>query len=746
MSNPYGDYNQKIDYVFKVVLIGDSAVGKTQLLARFAKNQFSADTKATIGVEFQTKTLIIDNKTVKTQIWDTAGQERYRAVTSAYYRGAVGAMLVYDMTKRLSFDHMVRWLEELRGHADKNIVVMLVGNKCDLGTLRAVPTEDAQDYAQREKLFFMETSALESTNVETAFLTILTEIYRLISKKTLSANDDSDPNGSAGLLKGTRIIVPGQDINAGEKKVLLFIAKIAKFSTLMADFGDYFVALLIWLASIFLLHVIFTKSHIKPNLPPSPRVLPVLGHLYLLGKLPHQAFHNISSRYGPLVYLLFGSKPCVLVSSPEMARQFLKTHETCFLNRPKRTNLDYITYGSSDFVLAPYGPYWRFMKRLCMTQLLGGRMLQQHLPIRAEETELFLKRMMQKASLKEEVDIGKELAMLANNIITRMALRRRCCDVEGEGHQLIELVKEMTELGGKFNLGDMLWFVKKFDLQGFGKRLESVRSRYDAIIERIMKEHEDARRKKEMGNEKDEEVRDLLDILLDIYDDENSEIRLTRENIKAFIMNMFGAGTETSATTIEWALAELINHPEMMEKARQEIDSVIGKNRLVEESDIPNLPYVQSIVKETMRLHPTGPLIVRQSTEDCNVNGYDIQARTTVFINVWAIGRDPNYWENPLEFQPERFMNEEGQSPLDLKAQNFELLSFGAGRRTCPGASLALQIIPTTLAGMIQCFQWKVGEDGNGMVHMEEGPGMALPRAHPLLCVPVANFYPFPLV
>ncbi|CAN1278265.1 Ras-related protein RABA4d [Linum perenne] len=199
MSN-YVDFNQKIDYVFKVVLIGDSAVGKSQLLARFARNEFSIDSKATIGVEFQTKTLSIDNKTVKAQIWDTAGQERYRAVTSAYYRGAVGAMLVYDMTKRQSF----------------NIVIMLIGNKSDLGSLRAVPQEDAQEFAQRENLFFMETSALESTNVETAFLTVLTEIYRIISKKTLTANDDLDPN--SGLLKGTRIIVPNQDSTDTKKR------------------------------------------------------------------------------------------------------------------------------------------------------------------------------------------------------------------------------------------------------------------------------------------------------------------------------------------------------------------------------------------------------------------------------------------------------------------------------------------------------------------------------------------------
>ncbi|KAJ8500228.1 hypothetical protein OPV22_010780 [Ensete ventricosum] len=210
-NSRYGEFNQRIDYVFKVVLIGDSAVGKSQLLARFARNEFSVDSKATIGVEFQTRTLNIDDKTIKAQIWDTAGQERYRAVTSAYYRGAVGAMLVYDITKRQTFDHVARWLDELRGHADRNIVIMLIGNKSDLGSLRAVPIEDAKEFAQRENLFFMETSALEATNVEGAFVTVLTEIYQITSKKSLIANDQSDSTGNSSLLKGTQIVVPGQE-------------------------------------------------------------------------------------------------------------------------------------------------------------------------------------------------------------------------------------------------------------------------------------------------------------------------------------------------------------------------------------------------------------------------------------------------------------------------------------------------------------------------------------------------------
>lgn len=195
------------------------------------------------------------------------------------------------------------------------------------------------------------------------------------------------------------------------------------------------------------------------------------------------------------------------------------------------------------------------------------------------------------------------------------------------------------------------------------------------------------------------------------------------------------AGTDSSAVTIEWAMAELINHPQVMERARQEIDSVTGNNRLVQESDLPNLPYIRAIVKESLRIHPTLPLIGRRSTESCNVGGYDIPAKCPLFVNLWSMGRDPNVWENPLEFKPERFMSEE-MKQFDVRGQNFKLMPFGTGRRVCPGASLALLAVPTNLAAMIQCFEWKVlhGER-NGIVNMEEKPAISLPRAHPLICV-----------
>ncbi|KAK2662106.1 hypothetical protein Ddye_000680 [Dipteronia dyeriana] len=195
--------DEEYDYLFKVVLIGDSGVGKSNLLSRFTRNEFCLESKSTIGVEFATRTLQVEGRTVKAQIWDTAGQERYRAITSAYYRGALGALLVYDVTKPTTFDNVSRWLKELRDHADANIVIMMIGNKTDLKHLRAVATEDAQSYAEKEGLSFIETSALEAINVEKAFQTILSEIYRIISKKSLSSGEPAPAN----IKEGQTIVV-----------------------------------------------------------------------------------------------------------------------------------------------------------------------------------------------------------------------------------------------------------------------------------------------------------------------------------------------------------------------------------------------------------------------------------------------------------------------------------------------------------------------------------------------------------
>ncbi|KAI6179800.1 hypothetical protein M3Y98_00650000 [Aphelenchoides besseyi] len=186
------------DHLVKIVLIGDSGVGKSNLLSRFTRNEFNIDQKSTIGVEFATRSVQVDGKIIKSQIWDTAGQERYRAITKAYYRGAAGALLVYDITKHQSYENVERWLQELRDYADQNVEVMLVGNKSDLRHLRAVPTEEAAAYAESNHLSFIETSALDSTNVEKAFTCIITEIYRSVQQEQKS-------------LEQSNIIIPTEE-------------------------------------------------------------------------------------------------------------------------------------------------------------------------------------------------------------------------------------------------------------------------------------------------------------------------------------------------------------------------------------------------------------------------------------------------------------------------------------------------------------------------------------------------------
>ncbi|XP_041995388.1 ras-related protein RABA5b-like [Salvia splendens] len=176
------------EYLFKIVVIGDSAVGKSNLLSRFARDEFDHNSKATIGVEFQTQVVQVDGKEVKAQVWDTAGQERFRAVTSAYYRGAVGALIVYDITRKTTFESTKRWLDELNTHCDTAVARMLVGNKCDLDDIREVSVEEGKSLAEKEGLFFIETSALDATNVMKAFEIVIHEIYDKVSRKILSSD------------------------------------------------------------------------------------------------------------------------------------------------------------------------------------------------------------------------------------------------------------------------------------------------------------------------------------------------------------------------------------------------------------------------------------------------------------------------------------------------------------------------------------------------------------------------------
>ncbi|PIN23950.1 Cytochrome P450 CYP2 subfamily [Handroanthus impetiginosus] len=485
-------------------------------------------------------------------------------------------------------------------------------------------------------------------------------------------------------------------------------------------------AALFLLSGGFLLTVL-ARNRRRTSLPPGPLALPIIGHLHLLGPRLHQTFHDLSKRYGPLYRLRLGSISYVVVSSPEVARECLKTNELVFSSRDHTTAIDTVTQGSS-FAFSPYGPYWKFIKKLCTYELLGARNLNHFLPVRDFEVKSFLEILMKKGKSGEAFNVTEELLNLTNNMISHTMLSIRHSESEGDAAAARTVIRDVTQIFGELNASDILWFCKNFDLQGIRKRSEDIQRRYDALLEKIICDREELRRSSGGGGE----ARDFLDMLLDVMESGKSEVKFTREHLKALVLDFFNAGTDTTALTVEWAIAELVNNPNVLKQAQEEIDKVIGSDRLVQESDAPNLPYLQAVLKETFRLHPPIPMLNRKSVSDCVIDGYKIPAASILFVNNWSIGRNPKYWESPMLFRPERFLEKENCS-IDIKGQHFELLPFGTGRRGCPGMLLAIQELISILGTLIQCFDWKL-PDGSMSVDMSERPGLTAPRAHDLFC------------
>ncbi|KAK7262408.1 hypothetical protein RJT34_29981 [Clitoria ternatea] len=493
------------------------------------------------------------------------------------------------------------------------------------------------------------------------------------------------------------------------------------------------------------------KNKANPNMkhPPSPPAIPIIGHLYLLKPLLHQAFHDLSKRYGPLMHLRVGSVHLIVANTPTLAKEFLKTNELTYSSRKMNMAINMVTYNNATFAFAPYDTYWKFIKKLSTTELLGNRIIGQFLPLRTRELHDFVNTLTDKANRKENVNLTEALLRLSNNIISRMMLSIKSSGTDNQAEAARALIREVTQIFGEFNVSDFLAFCKILDLQGFKKRALDIHVRYDALLEKVIVDREESRKKaSEEGCSEEEKVKDFLDILLDVAEEKDCEVRLTRNHIKSLILDYFTAATDTTAISVEWAIAELFNNPKVLKKAQEEVDRVIGKERLVCEADSPDLPYIHAIIKETMRLHPPLPMLMRKGIEDCVVNGYMIPQGSIICVNLWAMGRDPKIWENPLEFRPERFLEGEGKA-IDIKGQHFELLPFGTGRRGCPGMSLAMRELPTIIGALIQCFEWKMVDSqgqildhGKSTLNMDERPGLTVPRANNLVGVPIARLNP----
>ncbi|XWS45208.1 hypothetical protein CRYUN_Cryun15aG0116400 [Craigia yunnanensis] len=463
-----------------------------------------------------------------------------------------------------------------------------------------------------------------------------------------------------------------------------------------------------------------TRSRRK-NFPPSPFALPILGHLHLLKEPLHRTLLNLSQKYGPIFSLRVGSRFLVVVSSPSAVQECFTKNDIVLANRPRFVMGKYVGYNYTTLGLAPYGDHWRNLRRLSTIEIFSSNRMNMSLEIRRDEVNRLLRRLHQvSANGFAKVELKSMFSELTFNIIMRMIAGKRYFgdEVSGneEGTQFRVIIKELFELAVSSYPGDFLPILQLVDYNGYIKRITSLGNKSDEIMQGMIDEH---RRNKGDLKIKNTMITHLLSL------QESQPEYYTDEIIKGLIQVILNAGTDTTAVTLEWAMSNLLNYPHVLEKARIEIDKYVGQEQLVEEADLSKLPYLQNIISETFRLYPAAPLLVPHlASDNCNIGGYEIPKETILMVNAWAIQRDPEVWDDPTSFKPERFKSKE------ISNQTYRLVPFGSGRRACPGMGLAQHVLGLTLGCLIQCFEWKRVSEKK--IDMTEGLGLTMPKVEPL--------------
>ncbi|KAL1830989.1 hypothetical protein ACET3Z_000640 [Daucus carota] len=471
------------------------------------------------------------------------------------------------------------------------------------------------------------------------------------------------------------------------------------------------------------------KKRTQRNLPPGPKSLPIIGHLHMLGKNPHQDLQKLAEKHGPIMSMRFGFVPNIIVSSPDAAKQFLKTHDLIFASRPSLEAAKHISYEQRNLSFSTYGPYWRNMRKLCTLELLSNLKINSFRAMREKEVGALVIILEHAAQEHAAVDISTKITSMTSDISCQMVFGKKFEDKEFDERGFKGVIHEGMMIAVAFNLGDYFPYIGALDLQGLTRKMKAIAKVWDQFLEKIVDEHDQP---KESG-----QTKDFVDTMLGILKSGNSEFEFDRTHVKAILMDMFAASADTSSTTIEWTLSELLRHPRVMKKVQQELEEVVGLDKMVKESDLESLEYLNMVVKEAMRLHPVAPLLLPHlSVEDCMVEGFFIPKNSRVVVNVYAIGRDPKVWTDAEKFLPERFLG----NNIDLRGRDFELLPFGSGRRGCPGMQLGLTMVRLVVAQLLHCFNWDLP---NGMqlseLDMTEEFGILVGRATHLIAIPTCR-------
>ncbi|KAG0499467.1 hypothetical protein HPP92_003706 [Vanilla planifolia] len=474
----------------------------------------------------------------------------------------------------------------------------------------------------------------------------------------------------------------------------------------------------------------------QQRLPPGPPRWPIVGNLLQLGRLPHRDLARFCSVYGPLVYLRLGDVDAVTTDDPNVIREILLRQDDAFASRPWTVAAAHLAYGCGDVALAPMGSHWKRMRRICVEHLLTSKRLESFTAHRAEEARHMVRDVWSRTMAGEAVDLRQVLGAFSMNNVTRMLLGKQYFGPASAGRreamEFMGITHELFRLLGIIYIGDYLPAWRWIDPSRCEKRMREVEKKVDDFHQKIIEEHR--KRRREAGVEHE---LDFVDVLLSLPGEDGKE-RLDDKEIKALMQDMIAAATDTSSVTNEWAMAELIRHPRVLRKAQAELDAVVGRDRQVRDSDLFRLPYLRCVVRETFRLHPAGPfLIPHQSLRPTRLLGFSLPARTRVFINTHALGRNPHVWGagDLEEFRPERHEKGRGQGG-DQPREDFAILPFGAGRRRCPGAGLGVVMVLLALATLLHGFEW-APPDGlrPEAIDVVEVYGMTMPRATPLRAV-----------
>ncbi|XP_044454160.1 cytochrome P450 81Q32 [Triticum aestivum] len=507
----------------------------------------------------------------------------------------------------------------------------------------------------------------------------------------------------------------------------------------LGSFQFFYVAAITFL-TVFLLHsFLVTKKRPRRRLPPGRALaLPFLGHLPFLKQPLHATLTRLAARHGPVFSLRLGSRPAVVVASAELAREcFSSELDATLANRPRFPSLKEVSFDYRALTVASYGAHWRAARRVAVVHLLSARRVDlMSDAVVARELRALVRRLARVAAGgAARVELKRRLFDLSHSVLMEAIARSRNtysddgADMSREAREMKDIVDAIVPLVGVANLWDYLPVLRWLDWRGVRRRLADATSRRNAFIYKLI----DGERQKRLNaaadaadKQQEEQEQSMIGVMLSL---QKSEPELYTDTfIAALVANLLGAGTETTSTTTEWAMALLLNHPAALKKAQEEIDthlSLSGEpSRLLDKKDLPHLPYLHCIISETLRLCPAAPLLLpHEAAADCKLHGYDVAAGTIVLVNAYAIHRDPAAWgPAPGEFRPERF--EHGS------AEGKFMIPFGMGRRKCPGESLAMRTMGLVLGTLIQYFDWtRVGDEE---VDMAASSGTVMFKAVPL--------------